>query len=200
MTLKIPSIDLRGDPAYLKRFAMEEWIARRVNSPYVVKAATSTRQRNFLYAVMEFVDGQSLSQWMIDHPAPELETVRGLVEQIARGLQALHRMEMLHQDLRPANVMIDRTGTVKIIDFGSTWVAGVSEAAASDTNDILGTVQYTAPEYFLGEGGTSRSDIFSLGVIAYEMLAGRLPYDATAAQARTRAQQKKLKYHTVLSR
>jgi serine/threonine protein kinase len=199
VTLKIPSIDLRADPAYLKRFAMEEWIARRIDSPHVVKAAAPTRRRNYLYAVMEFVDGQSLSQWMIDHPAPALETVRGIVEQIARGLQALHRMEMLHQDLRPANVMIDKTGTAKIIDFGSTWVAGVSEAAADAATDILGTVQYTAPEYFLGEGGSSRSDIFSLGVITYEMLTGRLPYDVTAAQARTRAQQKKLKYRTALS-
>ena len=199
VTLKIPSIDLRGDPAYLKRFAMEEWIARRVNSPHVLKAAAPTRRRNYLYAVMEFVDGQPLGQWMIDHPEPELETVRGIVEQIARGLQALHRMEMLHQDLRPANIMIDKTGTVKIIDFGSTFVAGVSEAAADAATEILGTVQYSAPEYFLGQGGSSRSDIYSLGVITYEMLTGRLPYDTTAAQTRTRAQQNKLKYRSALS-
>ena len=84
---------------------------------------------------------------------------------------------MLHQDLRPENIMIDKTGTVKIIDFGSTRVAGVVEGAPpADRADILGTVQYTAPEYFLGEGGSPRSDIFSLGVITYQMLTGRLPY------------------------
>ena len=65
---------------------------------------------------------------MIDNPRPDLETVRGIVEQIAKGLRAFHRMEMLHQDLRPDNIMIDKTGTVKIIDFGSTRVAGVVEA------------------------------------------------------------------------
>jgi len=198
VTLKVPSLDLRGDPAYLRRFAMEEWIARRVNSPHVLSVAAPHRRRNYLYAAMEFVDGQSLSQWMVDHPKPDLETVRGIVEQVARGLQALHRLEMLHQDLRPANIMIDRTGTAKIIDFGSTQVAGVSEAEGEDT-DILGMVQYTAPEYFLGEGGTTRADIFSLGVITYEMLTGRLPYAARVAQARTRAQQKKLKYRSALS-
>ena len=69
---------------------------------------------------------------MIDNPKPDLETVRGIVEQIARGLQAFHRLEMLHQDLRPDNIMIDKTGTVKIIDFGSTRVAGVVEAVAID--------------------------------------------------------------------
>jgi len=124
--------------------------------------------------------------------------VRGIVEQIARGLQALHRMEMLHQDLRPANIMIDRTGTAKIIDFGSALVAGITESAGEDTA-ILGTVQYTAPEYFLGESGSTRSDIFSLGIIAYEMLSGRLPYDAKVAQTRTRAQQKRLSYRSALS-
>lgn len=198
VTLKVPSIDGRADPAYLKRFAMEEWIARRVNSPHVLKAAISNRRRNFLYVVMEYVDGQSLTQWMIDHPKPELESVRGIVEQVARGLQALHRMEMLHQDLRPANVMIDRTGTAKIIDFGSASVAGIGENEGEEAA-ILGTVQYTAPEYFLGDGGTTRSDQFSLAVIAYQMLTGRLPYDAKVAQARTRTQQKKLAYRTALS-
>lgn len=198
VTLKVPSIDGRADPAYLKRFAMEEWIARRVNSPHVLKAAIPNRRRNFLYVVMEYVDGQSLTQWMIDHPKPELESVRGIVEQVARGLQALHRMEMLHQDLRPANVMIDRTGTAKIIDFGSASVAGIGENEGEEAA-ILGTVQYTAPEYFLGDGGTTRSDQFSLAVIAYQMLTGRLPYDAKVAQARTRTQQKKLAYRTALS-
>ena len=92
---------------------------------------------------------------MIDNPKPDLETVRGIVEQIAKGLRAFHRMEMLHQDIRPDNIMIDTTGTVKIIDFGSTKVTGVVEAAPSgDRNDILGTAQYTAPEYFLGEPAT----------------------------------------------
>ena len=69
---------------------------------------------------IEFIDGQTLTQWMIDNPKPDLEMVRDIVEQIAKGLQAFHRMEMLHQDLRPDNIMIDRTGTAKIIDFGST--------------------------------------------------------------------------------
>jgi serine/threonine protein kinase len=165
----------------------------------VVKAPEPQRKRNYLYNITEYVEGQTLAQWMIDNPAPSLESVRGIVEQIARGLLALHRLEILHQDLRPANLMIDRTGTVKIVDFGSMRVAGLAEnAAPGEHDDLLGTAQYTAPEYFLGEPGTARSDLFSLGVIAYQMLSGRLPYAAEVAKSRTRAAQRRLVYASVL--
>ena len=199
VTIKIPSIDLRGDADYLKRFMMEEWVARRINSAHVLKPCLQSRKRNYLYVATEFIDGQTLTQWMIDNPKPDLETIRGIVEQIARGLQAFHRKEMLHQDIRPDNIMIDRIGTVKIIDFGSTKVKGVVEAKPSaDRNDILGTAQYTAPEYFLGESGSSRSDIFSLGVITYQMLTGRLPYGAEVAKSKTKSQQRKLRFSSAL--
>lgn len=199
VAIKIPSLDLRGDPAYLRRFMLEEWVARRIDSAHVLKPRLQSRARNYLYVATEFVDGQTLAQWMIDNPGPALETVRGIVEQVARGLLAFHRKEMLHQDLRPANIMIDRSGTAKIIDFGSTRVTGVAEASsAAGANEILGTAQYTAPEYFLGESGSPRSDIYSLGVITYEMLTGRLPYGAEMAKAKTRSQQRKVKYVTAL--
>ena len=196
VTLKIPSIDLRDDAAYLKRFMMEEWVARRIDSPHVLKPCVASRKRNYLYVATEYIDGQTLTQWMIDHPKPGLETVRGIVEQIAKGIRAFHRKEMLHQDIRPDNIMIDKTGTVKIIDFGSTRIAGVVEAVPSGARgDILGTAQYTAPEYFSGEAGSPRSDLFSLGVVAYQMLTGRLPYGAQIARARTPAQLGKLRYN-----
>ena len=199
VAIKIPSIDLRGDPAYLKRFMMEEWIARRLSSAHVLKNHLQTRKRNYLYLVTEFVEGQTLAQWMIDHPKPDLETMRGIVGQIAKGLRAFQRKEMVHQDLRPENIMIDRNGTAKIIDFGSTKVAGVTEAVSSPyREEILGTVQYTAPEYFIGESGTSLSDLFSLGIITYQLLTGKLPYGAEIAKTRTKPQQRKLRYTSAL--
>ncbi len=195
VALKIPSIDLRGDAAYLKRFIMEEWIARRLNNAHVLSAVPQIRRRRFVYVITEFVEGQTLSQWMIDHPKPDIETVRGIIEQIAKGLRAFHRKEMVHQDLRPENIMIDGAGTVKIIDFGSTKVAGVVETGPSvEGEDILGTHQYTAPEYFVGDSGSRRSDFFSLGVIAYQMMTGKLPYGMQVSKVRTRAQQRKLRY------
>jgi serine/threonine protein phosphatase PrpC/predicted Ser/Thr protein kinase len=196
--LKTPAIDRQDDAAYIERFLMEEWVARRVNSAHVLKPVTHARERTCQYVVTEYIAGQTLAQWMIDHPRPDLESVRRIVEQVARGLQAMHRMEMLHQDLRPENIMIDANGTVKIIDFGAVSVAGLREMYDEPGEGVLGTEQYTAPEYFLGEAGSARSDLFSLGVIAYQMLSGRLPYGAEVARTRTRAAQAKLRYRSVL--
>ena len=196
--IKTPSMDLREDAAYLERFLAEEWIARRIDSTYVLKGCPQQRPRNFLYTVSEFIEGRTLRQWMIDHPRPDLETVRGIVEQIAGGLRAFHRQEMLHQDLRPENILISATGTVKIIDFGSVRVAGLLEIASPIARiDLLGTAQYSAPEYFLGKSGTTRSDQFSLAVITYEMLSGKLPYGTQVAHCRTRAAQHKLNYRPI---
>ncbi len=197
--LKTPSIDLAEDPAYLERFMMEEWIARRLNSPHVLKAVHSVRPRNYLYTLTEYIEGQTLAQWLIDNPNPSLEKVRDIVEQTARGLRAFHRMEMVHQDLKPDNLMIDSSGTVKIIDFGSTSVAGIDEGLiGQEQPNILGTALYTAPECFLGEQSTPASDLYSLAVITYQMLSGRFPYGPQVARAKTRAAQRRLQYESVL--
>ncbi|MFT4820273.1 MAG: serine/threonine protein phosphatase PrpC [Candidatus Pseudothioglobus sp.] len=199
LILKTPSIDLRDDAAYLERFLLEEWIAKRINSAHVLKPCAPEQQRRYLYTAFEFIDGQTLTQWMIDNPKPSLESVRGIVEQIGRGLQAFHRLEMLHQDLRPANIMIDKNGVVKIIDFGATRVAGLREIESNlPQQEMLGTMQYSAPEYLLGEAGTIKSDLFSLAVITYQMLTGRLPYGARVARAKTRAAQNRLRYKSAL--
>ena len=199
VALKTPSIDQQDNPAALERFLMEEWIARRLNSAHVLKPCSVTRPRNYLYVVTEFIEGQTLAQWMIDNPKPDLATVRRFIEQIARGLQAFHRLEMLHQDVKPDNVLIDATGTLKIIDFGATRVAGISEMASSiEQINLLGSAAYAAPEYFLGETGSARSDQYSLAVIAYQMLTGKLPYGVSPAKTRTRAAQKKLSYDSAL--
>lgn len=201
VALKTLSTELSQDPASIERFVREEWIARRINNQHVLKAPAQERPRHYLYTVLAYIEGQTLTQWMRDHPNAELATVRPIVEQIAKGLRAFHRLEMLHQDVRPDNVMIDTHGTVKLIDFGAAKVAGIVEAESETrTNeDILGTAQYTAPEYFLGEGGSPRSDLYSLAVITYQMLTGTLPYGTEVAKTRTRAAQHKLAYQSALS-
>jgi serine/threonine protein kinase len=199
VVIKTPGPDVRVDEVLLERFLLEEWVARRINSIHVLAAVAQTRKRSAIYLVTEYVDGQTLRQWMLDHPSPAVDAVRGIIEQIARGLRAFHRLDMLHQDLRPENILIDRAGTLKIIDFGSVRVAGIAEIEGDIAPAaILGTQQYSAPEYFLGEPGSTRSDIFSLGVIAYEMLSGRLPYGADVSRARTRDAQPQLAYASVL--
>lgn len=197
VVIKTPSTELRTDAQYLERFMLEEWIAKRINNPHVAKAIIPNRKRNFLYLVSEFIDGISLNQWMIDNPKPKLEQVRAIIEQAAKGLQAFHRQEMIHQDLRPANIMIDTNNTVKIIDFGSTFIAGVTDV---DTEEIMrGTIRYSAPEYFLGQLGTQASDIYSLAVITYQMLSGKFPYGNEIAQAKSLSAQRKLNYKTIIN-
>ncbi len=196
---KTPSVDMSDDPAYLERFLMEEWVARRISSAHVMKAAKQDRPRNYLYTVMEHIEGQTLAQWLRDTPNPDLETTRNIVEQIAHGLQAMHRKEILHQDIRPENIMIDTTGTVKIIDFGAVLVAGIVEAENTlEQPDMQGTALYMAPEYFVGEIISRRADFYSLAVITYHMLSGRFPYGTNMAKARTTAAQHRLKYCSVL--
>jgi serine/threonine protein phosphatase PrpC len=177
VVLKTPSINYVDDPIYIEMFTREEWIGRLVSSPHVLQLRRSARPPRSLYYVTEYCEGQTLRQWMRDHPRPDLTSVRQIVDQIAKGLRAFHRKEIIHRDLKPENVMIDRHGTAKIIDFGSVYVAGLEEAGGLPNKPALvGTLDYTAPEYHLGEAPTDRSDIYSLGVIAYEMLTGKLPY------------------------
>ncbi|MGE5863902.1 MAG: protein kinase domain-containing protein [Rhizobacter sp.] len=195
VVLKTPSVDLAGDAAYLDSFLLEEWVARRINSPHVVRPFDEGRARQHVYVAMEFIDGPSLAQWMTDHPRPDLDAVRGIVSQVARGLQAMHAKEMLHQDLRPANVMIDRHGTVTLIDLACTHVAGLTEGtAAARPEAIAGTLQYTAPEYFVGPGGSPRAELFSLAVLTYQMLTGALPYGLHVTRLRTPADLRRLRY------
>ena len=196
VALKIPASDLTQDLRALRRFAFEEWIARRIASPHVVAAGPASERRSGLYVVTRWVEGTTLRQWMTDHPRPAFEEVRGIVEQVATGLRALHRREMIHQDLRPENVMLDRDGTAKLIDLGSVSVAGVEEAAPGLLGAMPGTFQYTAPEYLSGDAVSWRSDQYALGVLAYEMLTGRLPYGAQVARIRSRQDQRRLRYET----
>jgi serine/threonine protein phosphatase PrpC len=196
VVIKIPSTELRNDSQYLERFMLEEWIAKRVNNPHVAKAIKPTRQRHYLYLVSEYIEGISLHQWMIDNPKPTLETVRAIVEQVAKGLQAFHRQEMIHQDLRPQNVMIDHLNTAKIIDFGSTYIAGVTDTKKEKS--MPGTIRYSAPEYFLGHQGTPCSDLYALAVMTYQMLSGSFPYTPDIAQATSVAAQRKLVYKSLI--
>lgn len=196
VVIKTPSTEMRNNPDYLESFLMEEWIAKRVSNAHVLKAIEPDRKRNFIYLVYEYIEGQTLAQWMLDNPKPDIKTVREIVTQIAKGLQAFHRQEMVHQDLRPNNVMIDSQGTVKIIDFGATKVAGITEVI-SKNEGIMGTAQFTAPEYFLGESGTSKSDLFSLGVMTYKMLSGELPYGNDISKIKDRRSLGRLGYQSI---
>jgi eukaryotic-like serine/threonine-protein kinase len=185
VVLKTPSANFEDNPAYIEAFAREEWVGRLVASPHVLAVLPTSRPRRHLYIATEYFNGQTLRQWMRDHPTPDLETVRGIVEQIARGIRAFHRKEIIHQDLKPENLMINTAGLVKIIDFGSSRAAGLEElGTVGVAQGFVGTVDYTAPEHHRGEPATNRSDIYALGCIAYELLTGQLPYGRGFASPR----------------
>jgi len=195
VAIKVPSTDHAADEGELAALLLEDWTMRRVSHQNLLGAAPD-RPRSRIYAVSPYVDGQTLEQWMADNPRPALAQVRDIVGQLAAGLLALHRREMLHRDLRPRNVLIDGDGTVRIIDFGSVEVAGLGELGPGLAKQAIfaGTVQYAAPELFLGEPASPRSELFSLGVIAYQMLTGVLPYGRSLAGATTPSAQRRLRY------
>ncbi len=195
VVLKTPSINFEDDPAYLERFQMEEWIGRRIDSPHVIRTIEQTRPRHFLYYVMEFIEGKTLEQWIADQTETNLTVIRNIVSQAVSGLRAFHRLDMLHQDIKPGNIMITNEGLVKIVDFGSTKIAGMADVATPiERKELLGTKHYTAPEYLIHGSGTTKSDLFALACVTYEMITGKLPYGKAIASATTEAAFKKLKY------
>ncbi|NVK43621.1 MAG: bifunctional protein-serine/threonine kinase/phosphatase [Oceanospirillaceae bacterium] len=175
--LKAPSENFAEDSLYLDGFMREEWVGRRLDHPNVMKTFAPPRPKRFMYYLGEHIDGQNLRQWMQDHPQPPLDQVRALLRQVVAGLRAFQRADMVHQDLKPENIMLDRDGRVRILDFGTVRIAGIEEIVSPlDKSIPQGSVNYVAPEYLLGQPGSFRADLFSLAVIAYEMLTGELPY------------------------
>ncbi|MBY6210408.1 protein kinase [Microbulbifer agarilyticus] len=174
--LKAPSENFCDDPAYIERFIAEEWTGRRLDHPAIVKIFPPRKERKFLYHVMEYVDGQNLRQWMQLNPEPPLDQVRNLVQQLVSALRRLQRLEIVHGDLKPENIMVDTSGRLKLIDLGGANAAGLQELLRYQDSAPPGSKNYCAPEYFFKDAASHRSDIFSLGVIAYEMLTGHYPY------------------------
>jgi len=197
VVLKTPSILYDDDTHYIEHFLHEEWAGKRINNDNVLKTLGNDREKSGIYYVTEFLEGPTLRQWMDANPKADIKETRKILEQIAKGLRAFHRMEMLHQDLKPENIMFAKNGTVKIIDFGSVKIAGIKEITPLehiDHTEVLGTLNYTAPEYHLGQRGSIKSDLYSLGVIAYEMLNGTLPFGPDMPERPNQSSLAKLKY------
>ncbi len=187
LVLKTPSINFEDDPSYLERFALEEWIGLRTDSPYLAKVIRRPRQRQFLYYVMEAVDGITLGQWSEKNPSPPVEEVINIIEQIVEGVRALHRKDTLHQDLKPDNILLDSNNRIKIIDYGSCRVGGIAEISTPfERQTALGTMDFSAPEYRLGITPTKRSDLFSIAVMTYHLLTGgQHPFGKNWEKAKT---------------
>lgn len=176
LAMKTPAPKYADDPAYIERFILESWVGARIQNPHVVKVVEPPSERNFLYYLTEYTQGPTLGQ-IIQQRAPlAIQDAVELMEQIIRGIRAFHRRDTLHQDIKPDNIIVNTNGAV-IIDFGSCWVAGIDELKAPFIRDqILGTLEYAAPEYTTGGARSPRSDQFSLAIIFYELVTGKKPY------------------------
>ncbi len=193
--MKTPSPNYDDDPAYIERFRLEEWIAARISNPHVVKLYGANRKRSALYYLTEYVQGVPLARWIRDNSRPDIGRVIQIVEQIVKGLRSLHRKETLHQDIKPENILITNDDRVTLIDFGSCWIPGIQEIATPLEREVaLGTASYSAPEYSLGAKGSPRSEMFSVAVVTYEMLTGKLPYGEAYDQASSPTAFARLKY------
>ncbi len=193
--MKIPSKNFEDDSHYIDRFIQEEWIGQRIKSDNVVKVIRPERQKTALYYLMEFVDGQSLDKWMVAQQSRSPKAAIEIVEQIAKGLQAFHDNEAIHQDLKPANIMVKDDGRIVIVDFGSVYVAGLAELRSPNwIEGALGTASYSDPLYLLGKNPGIAGDVYSLATIAYEMFTAKLPYGDAVDEFSTAAQYHRLKY------
>ena len=182
LALKAPSESFAEDAVYLDGFIREEWIGKRIDHPGVMKILPRPESR-FLYLVAEHIEGQSLRQWILDNPQPAIDDVRRMVGDIAKALRAFQRLQIVHGDVKPENVMIDRDGNAKIVDFGTARILGFDEQGdVVQATHPAGSVGYVAPECLQGQQPTHSADIHALGVVAYEMLAGALPYKPPLAQ------------------
>jgi len=195
VVIKTPSVNFEDDPAYLERFQLEEWVGRRLDSPHVIRTIEQQRPRRFLYYVMEYIEGKTLEQWIEDQTEVDLTVIRNIASQAISGLRRFHRLDMLHQDIKPGNIMISTEGLVKIVDFGSAKIASIADISTPiERMELLGTKSYIAPEYLIEQSGTTQSDLFSLGCIIYEMITGKLPYGDRLAKASDQRSLNRLKY------
>ena len=195
MVMKTPSINFEEDTGYIDRFIQEEWIGKRINNEHVVNIINQQRPRTCLYYLMEYVHGISLEQWMEENHFPKPKIAINIVEQIAEGLSAFHQMETIHQDLKPGNILISPENTVKIVDFGSVFVAGLAEVFVPlEHEGVLGTATYSDPKYLLGKNTGIQGDLYALATITYEIFSGKLPYGNKIEECQTAFEYDRLRY------
>ncbi len=178
VVLKVPSLNFTDDQNYRESFAREQWIGRKLSHPHIVSINPPPPNTKFLYHACEYIEGQTLRQWMIDNPKPELEQVRQILEQMVKPVRTLKRHQMVHRDLKPENFMIDRDGRVMLIDLGTVKIAGLDEININDElEQPEGDMHYIAPEVLVDRVSSWRSDLFSIASIVYEMVSGGTPYN-----------------------
>jgi len=174
VAIKILKPEFMGDPGFLERFRVEARHAARVDHEGIADVYDYGEGSGSAYLVMELVSGDSLARIIEKRIRLTSVEVLSIMEQTARALHAAHEDGLVHRDVKPGNLLITPGGKVKITDFGIARVA--DQVALTATGQVMGTVQYLAPEQATGKQATPSTDIYSLGIVAYEALTGRRPF------------------------
>ncbi|MBL3699521.1 protein kinase domain-containing protein [Leucobacter luti] len=186
VAIKILKDEYMGDPGFLERFRAEARHAALVNHEGIANVFDYGEEQGSAYIVMELVPGEPLSAIIEREGRLPPNRVLGIVAQTATSLQAAHDAGLVHRDIKPGNLLITPEGRVKITDFGIARIA--DQVPLTATGQVMGTVQYLAPEQASGHTATATTDIYSLGVVAYECLAGRRPFTGESQVAIAMAQ------------
>ena len=173
VALKVLHSDYAREQKHTKRFLREVQLMHKVNHPNVVRTYDVGSQDGMIYFTMEYVPGRSLAD-QIDYHELKKESIPNMMLQIANGLAAIHSAGIIHRDLKPGNIILLEEGGVKITDFG---VARPEVSKLTAPNEIIGSTAYMAPEVWLGKDLSTSIDLYSLGVILYELLTGEVPFD-----------------------
>lgn len=178
VAIKVIRTELAGDAKTIARFKQELILARQVTHKNVIRIFDLGSHQGVRFITMEFVDGRDLSAVLGKQKFKPEEAAR-MVRQVCRALEAAHAEKVIHRDLKPQNIMVDDAGTVRVMDFG--LARSVELSGLTQTGAILGTPAYMSPEQAKGTPVDERSDLFSLGIILYEMLTGQVPFQADTA-------------------
>ncbi len=179
VAVKLLRGELSADPVALLRFQREANAASQLNHPNIVEIYDVGEFENKPYIVMEYVRGKTLKQLISQRKALDVKEASTIMKQLISAVSAAHKSNIIHRDIKPQNVLVKDDGTAKITDFG---IAQTQDAVQlTQTDSVMGSVHYLAPELARGESASFQSDIYSLGVVFYELLTGRVPYSAESA-------------------
>jgi serine/threonine-protein kinase len=190
VAIKVPHPEMESDPLFYDRFKREEDIGRKLDHPGVMKVlkAAEGEERDHVYIVMEWVPGRLLRNVLSEEPKLPPERAAHITQEILEALDYIHRHGVVHRDLKPENIMVapgdlDEANSkpfrdkIKLIDFGLAGQEGARRLTFAKLTQVMGTPAYISPEQVKGRRGDARSDIYSVGVMLYEMLTGKTPFD-----------------------
>jgi serine/threonine protein kinase len=186
VAIKMLRPELARQPNVVERFRTEAVTLAKLNHTNVATLHSFFRQGEDFFMVMEFVRGQTLDEVIRTYGAMECERAIQLFCMALEGIDHAHKMGIIHRDIKPANMMLTETGSIKVMDFGIARVLGTDRM--TKVGHLIGTVEYMSPEQVRGEETDARSDIYSLGILLYEMLTGRVPFNSTSEYELMRCQ------------